>query len=813
LASARRTRKKKKKIFLFSIPLMMWLLLLFGAPASAFAPLRPLPLPMAQSRSLPSFFPTSPTSSSWSSSSCSVSQKQHLRTARVQPVRMSSRGGGSGGINPESFTEKAWDALQSAAASTSRRGAQIVESEDILKALLAQGSDGLLRRILNLCSPPVDAAKLERAVDERLARMPRVGGGGGSSSSSAQFGPSAQRAVTRAMDLSQQAGDDYTSVDQMVLALVEDMRCGLVLGDLGASREKLNAAVEKLRGGKKVTSRSPEETMEALQRYGRDLTQSARDGKLDPVIGRDEEIRRTVQILSRRTKNNPVLVGEPGVGKTAIAEGLAQRVADGDVPEALRGKTVISLDMGALIAGAKYRGEFEERLKAVLDEVTKADGNIILFIDEVHVVVGAGASSGGGAMDASNLLKPALARGELRCVGATTLTEYKKNIEADKALERRFQRVFVKEPSVEATVSILRGLKQKYEVHHSIRITDSALVTAARLTDRYVSGRFLPDKAIDVVDEAAAKLNNEVTSRPAALETAERGIVQLEMERLSLTSTSGKAMTRSSEEEREDKKRVDAIDAQLEALRQEQSDLIIAWDAQRGLVSDVASLKDELERLEKKIEEAEKAYDLETASQIRYNVLPALEANLSKAEGLLNVQGENRLVRDTVTPDDVAGVVAAWTGISSARLVDSEREKLLDLEGTLAKRVVGQPDACALVADAVRRSKAGLGDPTRPVAAFAFLGPTGVGKTELAKTLAEEIFDDANALIRIDMSEYSEKFAVSRLLGAPPGYVGVFLDLFVVDCLSVFRSFLQNSIVVSHFFIALTFYSYVGTSP
>eukprot|EP00633_Aureoumbra_lagunensis_P001055 CAMPEP_0197285832 /NCGR_PEP_ID=MMETSP0890-20130614/1165_1 /TAXON_ID=44058 ORGANISM="Aureoumbra lagunensis, Strain CCMP1510" /NCGR_SAMPLE_ID=MMETSP0890 /ASSEMBLY_ACC=CAM_ASM_000533 /LENGTH=927 /DNA_ID=CAMNT_0042753669 /DNA_START=171 /DNA_END=2954 /DNA_ORIENTATION=+ len=678
-----------------------------------------------------------------------------------------------GGLNPESFTEKAVEALQSAGTVSAKRGGGLVESEDLLKALLLQGSDGLLRRSLNLCEPTADAAKLERSVDEKLSRMPRVSGGG--AGMQARYGSAAQRVVERAMELGNKAGDTYISVEQFVLALAEDSSCGPMMSAAGASLEKLKPAVEKLRKGKPVSSRSPESTLEALAKYGRDLTQAARDGKLDPVIGRDDEIRRAIQVLSRRTKNNPILVGDPGVGKTAIAEGLAQRVAAGDVPEALRGRSVISLDMGALIAGAAYRGSFEERLKAVVDEVKEANGNIILFIDEIHTVVGAGATSS-GAMDASNLLKPALARGELRCVGATTLAEYKQYIESDKALERRFQRVLVDEPSVEATVSILRGLKQRYEVHHGVRILDSALVAAARLTDRYVGGRFLPDKAIDVIDEAAAKLNNEVTSRPDALDAVERQIVQLEMERLSLQSEQAKERGKGGNAQ-QTTLRLEALDTQLAELRDDQERLNLSWEAQRGLVTDVSSLKDEIDKYETQIAEAEKNYDLETAAKLRYEILPEVFEKLQTAEKALESATTSDTssmvsVRDTVTPDDVAAIVAASTGISAARLVDSERDKLLDLESSLATRVVGQPDACALVADAVRRSKAGLGDPTRPVAAFMMAGPTGVGKTLLAKVLAEEVFDDPNALIRIDMSEYGEKFAVTRLIGSPPGYVG-----------------------------------------
>jgi len=668
----------------------------------------------------------------------------------------------AGDIGPDAFTEKAWEALQSAAQSTTARNGGGVEPEDLLGAVLRQDGNGLLNRALRLCEPPADVPVLERLVKDKLRGMPTVSGGAGP----ARFGPRGQSSVSAATALSKKYGDSYVSNEILGLALHAPDLCGPLYEAAGCTAESLAAAVKKLRGDAKVDSRTPEASMDALNTYGRDLTKAAKEGKLDPVIGRDDEIKRTIQILSRRTKNNACLVGEPGVGKTAIAEGLAQRIVAGDVPEALKGRTIISLDMGLLIAGAKYRGEFEERLKAVIAEVEEADGNVILFIDEIHTVVGAGAG-GDGAMDAANLLKPALARGELRCVGATTSAEYKKYVEKDKALERRFQVVRIAEPDVEATVSILRGLKPKFEVHHGIRVTDAACVAAARLTDRYVSGRFLPDKAIDVVDEAAAKLNNEVTSRPAKLDAADRELIELEMEKVSLTSSS--IATASAPEENE--ARVAVIETRLAELRVERERLTNLWEAQRSTAGSVGALKEEIAAKTLEADRLEADFDLQRAAELKYTEIPALAEKLAAAEAAVE-SGESAVARDTVTPDDVAAVVAAWTGVSTARLVTTERQKLLDLEGALGDRVVGQPEACALVADAVRRSKAGLGDPGKPTAAFAFLGPTGVGKTELAKALAAEVYDDPDALVRFDMSEYSEKHTVSRLLGAPPGYVG-----------------------------------------
>ena len=643
-----------------------------------------------------------------------------------------------GEIRAEQFTEKAWSALEASGAGATARKGGVVEPEDLLVAMLKQDSNGLLNRALRLCEPPADEKVLRRLADEKLSGLPQVDG------AQPRFGPRTEAAIGDALKLSREFKDAYVSNEIVGLALHTPQACGELFEQAGCNAATLRTAVKKLRGESTVQSRTPEASMDALNTYGKDLTALAKAGKLDPVIGRDDEIKRAIQILSRRTKNNACLVGEPGVGKTAIAEGLAQRVVDGNVPEALKGRTIVSLDMGLLIAGAKYRGEFEERLKAVIDEVEAAAGNIILFIDEIHTVVGAGASGGGGAMDASNLLKPALARGELRCVGATTVAEYRQHIESDKALERRFQRVVIAEPDVEATVSILRGLKPKYELHHGIRVLDSALVAAARLSDRYVSGRFMPDKAIDVVDEAAAKLNNEVTSRPPALDAADREVVELEMEKVSLTSSS--IATANPIEDAS--QRVAEIDARLAELEDLQRRLVATWELQKASVGGVGDVKQQIADKLKEAEQFEERMEFEKGAEVRYTAIPELERKLAAIEDALDQDKGSMVARDTVTPDDIAAVVAAWTGVSAARLVSTERQKLLDLEATLAARVVGQPDACALVADAVRRSKAGLGDPSKPIAAFAFLGPTGVGKTELAKTLASEVFDDPNALAR-----------------------------------------------------------------
>ena len=579
------------------------------------------------------------------------------------------------------------------------------------------------------------------------------------------MGKAMQTLLERADDLKKELEDSFISIEHLLLALAIDDRCGKqLLQAAGLDEAKLRDAIKCVRGSQRVTDQNPEGTYESLEKYGRDLTAAARQGKLDPVIGRDEEIRRTIQILSRRTKNNPVLIGEPGVGKTAIVEGLAQRIVNGDVPSALQNRQLISLDMGALIAGAKYRGEFEERLKAVLKEVTSSDGQIVLFIDEIHTVVGAGAA--GGSMDASNLLKPMLARGELRCIGATTLDEHRKHIEKDPALERRFQQVFVDQPTVEDTISILRGLKERYEVHHGVRIADTALVAAAVLSSRYIADRFLPDKAIDLVDESAARLKMEITSKPEAIDEIDRKILQLEMEKLSLGRESDAAS----------KERLERIERELAELNEQQSGLNAQWQKEKGAIDNLQALKEEIEQVTLQVEQAKRNYDLNKAAALEYGTLAELNKKLAAREEELGSADSDsstqQLLREEVTEDDIAEVIAKWTGIPVSKLAQSEMEKLLELEKQLHGRVIGQSEAVSAVADAIQRSRAGLSDPNRPIASFLFLGPTGVGKTELSKALAAELFDSENALVRIDMSEYMEKHAVSRLIGAPPGYVG-----------------------------------------
>ncbi|CAN4082655.1 unnamed protein product [Withania somnifera] len=662
----------------------------------------------------------------------------------------------NGRITQQEFTEMAWQAIVSSPEIAKENKHQIVETEHLMKALLEQ-KNGLARRIFSKVG--VDNTSLLEATDKFIQQQPKVIG----ESAGSMLGRDLEGLMQRAREYKKEYGDSFVSVEHMVLGFVQDKRFGKQLfSDFQISVKTLKAAIESIRGRQNVIDQDPEGKYESLEKYGKDLTAMARAGKLDPVIGRDDEIRRCIQILSRRTKNNPVLIGEPGVGKTAISEGLAQRIVQGDVPQALMNRRLISLDMGALIAGAKYRGEFEDRLKAVLKEVTESEGQIILFIDEIHTVVGAGATN--GAMDAGNLLKPMLGRGELRCIGATTLDEYRKYIEKDPALERRFQQVYVDQPTVEDTVSILRGLRERYELHHGVRISDTALVDAAILSDRYISGRFLPDKAIDLVDEAAAKQKMEITSKPTALDEINRAVLKLEMERLSLTNDTDRAS----------KDRLNRLEAELSLLKGRQAELTEQWEHEKTVMTRIQSVKEEIDRVNLEIEQAEREYDLNRAAELKYGSLNSLQRQLETAEKELDdyMKSGKSMLREEVTGNDIAEIVSKWTGIPVSKLQQSEREKLLHLEEELHKRVVGQDPAVRAVAEAIQRSRAGLSDPHRPIASFMFMGPTGVGKTELAKALANYLFNTEEALVRIDMSEYMEKYAVSRLIGAPPGYVG-----------------------------------------
>ena len=656
----------------------------------------------------------------------------------------------------DQLTIKAQEAVQEAQSDARARGNAELSTDHLLFALLRQ-DEGVVVPILQKLG--VDPAALAREVETELDSRPKVTG----ASADALVSPDLNKVFDRAFEVAKEFGDEYVSTEHFLLALAEKSAgaTGKRLAAKGASKEALLKALKEVRGSSRITDPNPEDKYQALKRYTRDLTDLARRGKIDPVIGRDEEIRRVIQVLSRRTKNNPVLIGEPGVGKTAIVEGLARRIHMGDVPEGLKNKRVVSLDLGSMIAGAKYRGEFEDRLKAVLKEIEEAQGTIILFIDELHTLVGAGAAE--GAMDASNMLKPALARGELRAIGATTLAEYQKYIEKDAALERRFQPVYVEEPSVEDTIAILRGLQERYEVHHGVRITDGALVAAARLSHRYITDRFLPDKAIDLVDEAAARLRTEIDSVPTEIDEIERKILSLEIEKKALEK----------EKTKEAKARLEELERELAEMREKASSLRAQWSAEKEMIQKIRQTKEAIEKVRQDAVEAEREGNLQKAAELRYGRLPELERELAAENArLAELQKGKPMLREEVTEEDIAAVVSKWTGVPVNRMLETETQKLLTMEERLAARVVGQREAVKAVSDAVRRSRAGLSDPKKPIGSFLFVGPTGVGKTELARALAEFLFDDEQAMIRLDMSEYMEKHAVARMIGAPPGYVG-----------------------------------------